>query len=237
MTQHGTEHERQCQLCGRTGRRGELLRADSVRPQVAGHIARTHPDWNGTSFVCRPCLVTQNGDYVVAELARERGELSAIEMELAKKSGEGLLVAEHLDEEFQRSITFGQRAADATARVGGSWGFVTGFALVLAMWIGVNSFLLAGKAFDPYPYILLNLVLSCLAALQAPIIMMAQNRQAARDRAQANQDFRVNLQAEIAIRNLHEKVDHLLHTQWERLLELQQIQIDMLSDLEKHRRS
>jgi len=237
MSQHGHEHERRCQLCGRTGRRGELLRSDSVRPQVAEHIARTHQVWNGTSFVCRSCLASESGNYVVAALERERGELSTIERELAKKSGESLLIAEHLDEEFQRSITFGQRAADATARIGGSWGFVIGFGLVLATWIALNSFALAGDAFDPYPYILLNLVLSCLAALQAPIIMMAQNRQAARDRAQADQDFRVNLKAEIAIMNLHEKLDHLLHTQWERLLELQQIQIDMLSDLEKHRRS
>lgn len=237
MSQHGHEHERRCQLCGRTGRRGELLRSDGVRPQVAEHIARTHQVWNGTSFVCRSCLASESGNYVVAALERERGELSTIERELAKKSGESLLIAEHLDEEFQRSITFGQRAADATARIGGSWGFVMGFGLVLATWIALNSFALAGDAFDPYPYILLNLVLSCLAALQAPIIMMAQNRQAARDRAQADQDFRVNLKAEIAIMNLHEKLDHLLHTQWERLLELQQIQIDMLSDLEKHRRS
>jgi uncharacterized membrane protein len=237
MEQHEHEHERRCQLCGRTGRRGELLRSDTVRPQVADHIARTHPEWNGTSFVCRSCLASESGNYVVAALERERGELSAIEMELARRSGESGLVAEHLDEEFRRAMTVGQRAADATARVGGSWGFVIGFGCVLATWIGFNSLVLAGQAFDPYPYILLNLVLSCLAALQAPIIMMAQNRQAARDRAQADQDFRVNLKAEIAIMNLHEKLDHLLHTQWERLLELQQIQIDMLSDLEKHRRS
>jgi uncharacterized membrane protein len=237
MPEHGHEPERRCQLCGRTGRRGELLRSETVRPQVAEHIARAHPDWNGTSFVCRSCLATESGNYVVAQLERERGELSAIERELARRSGEGVLVAEHLDEEFRRSMTLGQRAADATARIGGSWGFVLGFALVLAAWIATNSLLLAGHAFDPYPYILLNLVLSCLAALQAPIIRMAQNRQAARDRAQADQDFRVNLKAEIAIMNLHQKLDHLLHTQWERLLELQQIQIDMLSDLEKRRRS
>lgn len=215
--------DRRCQLCGRVGRRGELLRSEVVRPQVADHIARTRSEWTGAGFICRVCLATENGNYVVASLAR--------------KSGESLLIAQHLDEEFERSVTFGQRAADATARVGGSWSFVIAFGVVLASWIAVNSLLLAGNAFDPFPYILLNLVLSCLAALQAPIIMMAQNRQAARDRAQADQDFRVNLKTEIAIMNLHEKVDRLLHTQWERLLELQQIQIEMLSDLEKHRRS
>ncbi len=228
--------DRRCQLCGRIGRRGDLTRGESVRPQVASHIVVTRKAWDSAGFICRSCLAVQNGAYVVAELERERGELSAIEIELARRSGESLLVAEHLDEEFQRSITFGQRAADATARIGGSWGFVSGFGVVLAAWIVLNSALLASRAFDPFPYILLNLVLSCLAALQAPIIMMAQNRQAARDRAQADQDFRVNLKAEIAIMNLHEKLDHLLHTQWERLLELQQIQIDMLTDLEKRRR-
>ena len=145
------DHERRCQLCGRVGRRGELLRSEGVRPQVASHIARTHPAWNGTSFICRPCLAAESGNYVVTALERERGELSAIEMELARKSGESLLIAEHLDEEFQRSITFGQRAADATARVGGSWGFVIFFGLVLATWIGFNSLVLAGQAFDPYP--------------------------------------------------------------------------------------
>jgi uncharacterized membrane protein len=233
--QNGTA-DRRCQLCGRVGRRGLLVRADSVRPQVATHIATTHREWNGTGFICRPCIAVENGNYVVAELARERGELSTIEVDLARKSGESLLIAEHLDEEFQRSITFGQRAADATARIGGSWTFVIAFGVVLVFWIALNSLGLAQRAFDPFPYILLNLVLSCLAALQAPIIMMAQNRQAARDRTQADQDFRVNLKAEIAIMNLHEKLDHLLHTQWERLLELQQIQIDMLGDLEKRRR-
>jgi uncharacterized membrane protein len=228
--------DRRCQICGRVGRRGELVRADSVRPQVAAHIAETHSGWDSNGFICRPCVAVENGNYVVASLERERGELSAIERELARKSGEGLLIAEHLDEEFQRSITFGQRAADTTARIGGSWSFVIGFGVVLFAWIALNSIVLANRAFDPFPYILLNLVLSCLAALQAPIIMMAQNRQAARDRAQADQDFRVNLKSEIAVMNLHEKLDHLLHTQWERLLELQQIQIDMLSDLEKRRR-
>jgi uncharacterized membrane protein len=227
--------DRRCQLCGRIGRRGDLTRAEAVRPQVASHIVAAHKQWNPAGFVCRSCLAIENGNYVVAELERERGELSAIELELARRSGESVLVAEHLDEEFERTVTFGQHMADATARIGGSWSFVIAFAVVLVTWIAVNSLVLANRAFDPFPYILLNLVLSCLAALQAPIIMMAQNRQAARDRAQADQDFRVNLKAEIAIMNLHEKIDHLLHTQWERLLELQQVQIDMLTDLEKRR--
>jgi uncharacterized membrane protein len=228
---------RQCVLCGRHGRRHEFVPAAAVRPQVAARIAEKFPDtWTGDGFLCRTCLNTERGDYVVSRLEQERGSLSAVEAEVARKAGESLILAENLDEEFQRNTTFGQRAADATARVGGSWTFVVGFTVVLLAWIGLNTWILAHRAFDPYPYILLNLCLSCLAALQAPIIMMAQNRQAARDRAQADQDFRVNLQAEISILNLHEKVDHLLHAQWERLIELQQIQIDLMEEIADTRR-
>jgi uncharacterized membrane protein len=227
---------RRCVLCGRYGKRHDYVPAAAVRPQVAAHIAEKFPDtWTGSGFICRTCLNVERGDYVVSRLEQERGSLSAVEADVARKAGESLILAEHLDEEFARQTTFGQRAADATARIGGSWAFVIAFGFVLATWIGINSFVLAGHAFDPYPYILLNLALSCLAALQAPIIMMAQNRQAARDRAQADQDFRVNLQAEIAVLNLHEKVDHLLHAQWERLVELQQIQIDLIEEIAESR--
>jgi uncharacterized membrane protein len=229
---------RQCVLCGRYGRRHEFVPAAAVRLQVASHIAEKFPDtWTGAGFLCRTCLNTERGDYVVSRLEQERGSLSAVEADVARKAGESLVLADNLELEFQRRATFGQRAADATARVGGSWSFVIGFTLALVVWIAVNSWLLMNRAFDPYPYILLNLCLSCLAALQAPIIMMAQNRQAARDRAQADQDFRVNLEAEIAILNLHEKVDHLLHAQWERLVELQQIQIDLIEEIAESKRA
>lgn len=229
---------RQCVLCGRYGRRHEFVPAAAVRPQVAGHIAEKFPEtWTGSGFICRTCLHAERGDYVVSRIEQERGSLSAVEADVARKAGESLVLAEHLDEEFARNTTYGQRAADATARIGGSWSFVISFGVFLAIWIVINSIVLAGRAFDPYPYILLNLALSCLAALQAPIIMMAQNRQAARDRAQADQDFRVNLHAEIAVLNLHEKVDHLLHAQWERLVELQQIQIDLIEEIAEAKRS
>lgn len=231
-------HARQCSLCGRHGRRHEFVPAAAVRHQVAAHIAEKFPEtWHGTGWICRTCLNAERGDYVVSRLEQERGSLSAVEADVARKAGESLVLAEHLDEEFARQTTFGQRAADATARIGGSWSFVISFGVFLTIWIIVNSFILASRAFDPYPYILLNLALSCLAALQAPIIMMAQNRQAARDRAQADQDFRVNLQSEIAVLNLHEKVDHLLHAQWERLVELQQIQIDLIEEIAETKRS
>ena len=119
------------------------------------------------------------------------------------------------------------------AVIGGSWPFVIGFFVALLIWVALNTLWLRQQAFDPYPYILLNLFLSCLAAVQAPIIMMSQNRVSARDRLQATQDFRINLKAELEVASLHEKVDHLLHSQWQHMVELQELQLDLFTDLTK----
>lgn len=141
------------------------------------------------------------------------------------------LLSENIGREIEKGRTFGDRAADRIATFGGSWAFIILFSLILVVWIGVNSWVLRQKAFDPYPYILMNLVLSTLAALQAPVIMMSQNRAAARDRRQADSDYKINLKAELEIRNLHEKMDHLLKQQHTRLMEIQQIQVELLSEL------
>lgn len=181
--------------------------------------------------LCRRCVLRLRSDQILDQLASERGALTAVEEEVARKAASHETIASHLDDQFRGATTRGQALADSVARVGGSWSFVLCFLGGLAVWMFINTALLASKAFDPYPYILLNLALSCVAALQAPIIMMSQNRVAARDRMQADQDFRVNLKAEIEIAGLHEKVDHLLHEQWESLLALQQAQMDLLEDL------
>ncbi len=117
------------------------------------------------------------------------------------------------------------------AQFGGSWTFIALFGCVLIVWILINSVALVSKPFDPYPYILLNLVLSCLAAMQAPVIMMSQNRQEAKDRARATHDYQVNLKAELEIRQLHQKLDHILSRQWERLVEIQEVQLELLSEM------
>ncbi len=130
-------------------------------------------------------------------------------------------------------MSFGQRAADAVARFGGSWTFILVFFAVLVSWVGVNAYLLAhqGKTFDPYPYILLNLFLSMLASIQAPVILMAQNRQGELDRVQAKNDYEVNLKAELEIMALHEKIDLLKGAQWEELIGLQREQLRLLGEL------
>ena len=135
--------------------------------------------------------------------------------------------------EFDASLTFGQRVADQVAAFGGSWTFILLFMGFLIVWIIVNSIM--GKPFDPYPYILLNLFLSMLAALQAPVIMMSQNRQAAKDRLDAQHDYEVNLKAEMEIMGLHAKVDQLRDSQWAELVALQQKQIELLTKLLENR--
>lgn len=127
--------------------------------------------------------------------------------------------------------------ADRLADFGGSWLFIGIFCGTLAIWIIMNSVVMLMKPFDPYPYIFLNLILSCLAAIQAPVILMSQNRQEARDRIQAEHDYRINLKAELEIRHLHEKIDHLLMNQWQRLMEIQQIQMELMQELARKKRT
>ena len=129
--------------------------------------------------------------------------------------------------------TTGQRAADAVAKFGGSWAFIMLFAATLIAWVVLNSVILANynKAFDLYPYILLNLFLSMLASIQAPIILMSQNRQAELDRINAEHDYEVNLKAELEIMLLHEKVDLLREGQWSELLQIQKQQLNFLQSL------
>ncbi|NCA21889.1 MAG: DUF1003 domain-containing protein, partial [Crocinitomicaceae bacterium] len=128
-------------------------------------------------------------------------------------------------------MTLGQKMADKVATFGGSWSFILFFAGFMFIWISSNVILLANKGFDPYPFILLNLILSCLAAIQAPIIMMSQNRQEEKDRERSKKDYMINLKSELEIRTLHEKIDHLIMHQQRELLEIQKVQIDMMKDI------
>jgi uncharacterized membrane protein len=128
-------------------------------------------------------------------------------------------------------LTLGQKLSDKLARFGGSWGFLFFFGVFIAIWISVNVFALLSVQFDPYPFILLNLILSSIAAIQAPIIMMSQNRQEEKDRKRAENDYRVNLKAELEIRHLHEKIDHLLQSQWQYTLDVQQTLVELLDNI------
>ena len=150
----------------------------------------------------------------IARLARQLlelddGDLKPREKAVIERAAKRLAISRDVDVDYQREATFGQRLADRVAEVGGSWSFLIGFGVAIFAWVVFNSVILAAHAFDPYPYILLNLFMSLLASVQAPIILMSQNRTAERDRLAAGHDYEVNLKAEIEIAALHEKLDQI----------------------------
>lgn len=229
----GTRHR--CQVCGKDFPRAELFPAALVRDPLAASIRREHPDWNPNGCICLPDLNHYRAQYVRDVMEAERGELSELEQQVLESIRDQELLSRNLNTESVEGITFGQRVADHVAEFGGSWRFILSFMGFLALWILVNSLVMLLRPWDPYPFILLNLILSCLAAVQAPIIMMSQNRQEARDRLRAENDYRINLKAELEIRSLHAKMDLLLSHQWQRLLEIQEIQTEMMEELIAHR--
>ena len=222
-----------CAVCGKAFPARQLVPAAAVREALAELIRRDHPDWAPDAAICRADLSRYGAEYVESVLQSERGDLSTLEQEVLQSLRDHETLATNVDVESDKARTFGERLADRIADFGGSWTFLILFALFLGAWIVANSLVLYWRPVDPYPFILLNLVLSCLAAVQAPIIMMSQNRQEARDRLRAEHDYQVNLKAELEIRHLHEKLDHLLSHQWERLVEIQQVQMQLLAALQK----
>ena len=163
-------------------------------------------------------------------------QLGTQEKHVAHHLAERTHISRNVSQDLSEQMTFGQRLADNVAAFGGSWTFISIFGIVMVSWIILNSFILvrySSVSFDPYPYILLNLFLSMLAAIQAPIILMSQNRQAYKDRLSAEHDYEVNLKAELEIITLHEKIDLLREKQWSELISIQQEQLKLLSQLIK----
>jgi uncharacterized membrane protein len=219
-----------CLICHRKLGPAKMRPWVSVRPGVSELITRDHPDWGPGKSICRDDLTVYRGAYVERLLERERGELGELDRQVIESLQTGQILSQNMIDGDGMRGTFGERAADRVASFGGSWTFILIFAGVLTVWMTVNAVWFTTRPFDPYPFILLNLLLSSLAALQAPVIMMSQRRQETKDRARAENDYRVNLKAELEIRQLHEKMDHQLAQQWEKLAEMQQIQIEILQE-------
>ena len=231
MTHTHAHPTQACAVCGKQKPARQMLPATVVRPAISDMIHEIVPSWGPESTICVACLNRYRTDFVRREMEKERGELSALEQDVVQSIHDNELVADDLNEQFDSTLTVGERVSDKVASFGGSWKFIILFFCVMAVWIVANSVYFLWHPWDPYPFILFNLILSMLAAIQAPIIMMSQNRQEDRDRLRAENDYKVNLKAEIEIRALSEKMDQLLHNQWVRLLEIQQIQMEMLEDL------
>jgi uncharacterized membrane protein len=222
-----------CTICGKTYNKSEMFPAELVREPVAEQIRAEYPDWSVESYICFSDLHRFRTKYVSSLLKDEMGEISNLEHEVTEKLLKHEILSTNIFEESQMDRTFGQIVSDRITIIAGSWGFIIGFILFIVLWMGINTYILLTKSFDPYPYILLNLVLSTLAAIQAPVIIMSQRRQEIRDRLRAENDYRINLKAELEIRQLHEKVDHILISQWKRLVEIQEIQIELMNELKK----
>ena len=220
-----------CQVCKGPKSPHDGMLAELIRPSLAGFMKNNVPEWDDKGFVCLDDLGKFRKDYVKEVLQDEIGELSTLDNEVIESLHQHEILSSDISKQFERKLTFGERLSDQIASFGGSWRFIILFGAVLFGWIILNGIFLLNRAFDPYPFILLNLILSTLAAIQAPIIMMSQNRAELRDRLRSENDYKINLKAELEIRHLHEKIDHLLRKQYNRLFEIQQIQIELLEEI------
>jgi len=210
----------------------EKVDATLVRRPIIDIIKKDHPEFNDTFSLAMTELNEYREKYIADFLQQELGQLDEMETKVIQALKDKTLISDNPDDDDDVSnSTFGQRVADKVASFGGSWTFIIIFVTFLLAWIAVNIVLLANKGWDPYPFILLNLILSCVAALQAPVIMMSQNRQGEKDRDKAQNDYMVNLKSELEIRMLHEKIDHLILHQEQSLIEIQKVQVDMMNDI------
>ncbi|MEO6290027.1 MAG: DUF1003 domain-containing protein [Ginsengibacter sp.] len=210
----------------------ERVGGKSVRVGILKEIQKECPEFNDDCALSVSEFNHYRQLYVKNLLSKEVGTLTELEQTVLDNINHNHLIADEASE-IKNPGTRGQRWADRIASFGGSWRFLSIFGLFLLAWMVLNILALRNNGFDPYPFILLNLILSCIAAVQAPVIMMSQNRQEQKDRERAKNDYMVNLKSELEIRMLHEKIDHLLITQEENLVEMQQVQIDLMNDLMK----
>lgn len=222
-----------CAVTGKPHPMPKLILLRALRPSISDTLRRRHPELKEESLLSMEAVNAARLEYVRALLEKQVGDLTKLDEEVVESLHKHEVLSERplSETEEVQQLTFGQRVADKIADFGGSWTFIISFCVFLGLWIMINVGVLLSRPFDPYPFILLNLMLSFIASLQAPVIMMSQNRQEARDRQRAEGDYKVNLKAELEIRHLHEKMDYLLHQHATRLMEVQQIQLELLREL------
>lgn len=209
----------------------DLIQFSEIRPSLKKLIIADHPEIHPNDCISEDVHNQYRKKYLEVLIRKETHELNRLEKNVLKAIQSDELLSKKLRSEETEALTLGQRLADRIAEFGGSWTFIIIFFMFILCWMMLNTFLWVSRPVDPYPFILLNLMLSCLAAIQAPIIMMSQNRQEQKDRARSEHDYMVNLKAELEIRLLNEKMDHLIVHQIQRLIEIQQLQLDYLEEI------
>ncbi len=220
-----------CAACQTLRKPADLIPLSVVRPGVASRLRATFPQVSPDDRLCLACINRAISDEIDQAIEQDQAEFATLQAGALHSLKQQELVTKNLNAEYDRRLPFGDRMADRVANFGGSWAFIGIFLSVLIVWIAVNTLHVLARPFDPYPFILLNLLLSSVAALQAPVILMSQNRQEARDRLRAEQDYEINLKGELEIRTLHGKLDHLSQQQWRRLLVIQQAQMDLMREI------
>ena len=213
--------------------KGEDIKGHDIRDCIFDLIKTDFPDFDGESYISLDELNKYRRIYLTSLIIQEKGELAHIDEDVMNAIKNNSILSENIQDDKETELTLGQKIADKVAAFGGSWTFIITFFCFILIWMITNVWILATKPFDPYPFILLNLILSCIAAIQAPIIMMSQNRQEQKDRVRNEHDYKINLKAELEIKLLSEKIDHLLVHQNKKLLEIQEVQVDYLEDLMK----
>ncbi len=220
-----------CQVSGKTLPSTEMLPINALRDTVLNLLLHDYPNINAAGYIAKETANIYRFKHVEQLLQDENGDMNRLDKEVIAKIRAANVLSRNIEPELDQTNTFGKRVADHIASFGGSWTFILLFLGFIFIWVLINVFLLTTGAFDPYPFILLNLLLSCVAALQAPVIMMSQNRQEAKDRLRSEHDYQINLKAELEIQQLNEKVDHLMLKQGQRLLEIQEVQVELMKQI------
>jgi len=223
-----------CMVSGESYDEGQGLFLKDLRPSLRKYIQQTEQDGDDSAFISFNALNSLLRDYINKLSEEDTKEQQSLKSKIGERFEEEDALQPINYDPSDKPMTLAERLADNIAAFGGSWTFILIFLSVLLVWMAVNVYIFRNKGFDPYPFILLNLALSCIAALQAPIIMMSQNRQATSDREHAEYDFKVNLKAETEVRLLHKKLDHLLAHQHRNMAELFQLQLDIMQQMQQH---
>lgn len=218
-------------LSGKEFHSSEKVLALTIRPSIFQIIVEENPTFTNKNVLALSELNYYREKYLSNFLLHDVQELSVLEKTVISSMKDKDSLVDKIQDSTDAPMSLGQRMADKVATFGGSWSFIIAFGTFIFIWIVSNVVFLLNKGFDPYPFILLNLILSCIAAIQAPIIMMSQNRQEEKDRERSKKDYMINLKSELEIRTLHEKIDHLIMHQQRELLEIQKVQIDMMKDI------
>ena len=220
-----------CRICGLQKEKSELVPADRIPASIVDSITREYQAWLPEGYICQTDLNRFRIQYVRDVVEHEKNGYASLERTIDND----MRVEDHLPKndnvEYEKSMTFGEHLSDTLAGFAGSWTFLLVFAGLLFLWVLLNSYILILRPFDPYPFILLNLVLSIIAATQAPVIIMSQNRQEVRDRLHAERDFQVSIHTDTEIHRLHKKMDYLMTDQGQKLLEIQNIQLELIEEL------